>query len=244
MYIYNKCSFLVIMLILCITQIYAQQVRFSRPMIAVEKQQPVYTIVLNAKELPASITRDIIRIDIHERLNDAGNFIIKLNNRNNIKPSLKLKSNKSNPFHRGDKIDILLVRDKNETSRRLTKGRITCINENDNKPDSSFFVIEGVASNSDIKHQAIKESTVYKIDSSNRHLFTIKKKPAEAQVDITWSGRNETIGLPDLRLGRKIQLNGIGATFNGIYFISEVKHTISSAGYHQSFKLSRNGTTQ
>lgn len=238
MYIHTKYSYSFLMLILLMTQMYGQQVRLSRPMIAVKKQQATYTIMLNGKELPVSIFNDIIRIDIHERLNSSAGFVITINNQNDKKRWFK--DRKNNPFNHGDKIEIFLIRDKNEPSSRLVKGSVTSINAYDNKPDSSFIVIQGTAPKPDITHQAVIKPTIYKIDSSNRNQFTLEKKSGKDLVKVSWNNVNGTIGLPNFRTGQTVQLNGMGATFNGVYYISEVTHTISSSGYRQHFELSRN----
>lgn len=49
----------------------------------------------------------------------------------------------------------------------------------------------------------------------------------------------ETIGLPDLRAGRKVEITGLGDRFSGTYFVTETTHTISEGGYRTKFKARR-----
>ena len=48
-----------------------------------------------------------------------------------------------------------------------------------------------------------------------------------------------TVGLPDLRAGRKVQIEGLGARFNGTYFITETTHTLNDSGYLTRFNARR-----
>ena len=49
-----------------------------------------------------------------------------------------------------------------------------------------------------------------------------------------------TVGLPDLRSGRRVQITGLGPRFSGTYFITSTTHTFSpSAGYITRFEARR-----
>ncbi len=49
----------------------------------------------------------------------------------------------------------------------------------------------------------------------------------------------ETVGLPNLRAGRKVEIDGIGDRFNGMYYVLETTHTIDNSGYKTRFKARR-----
>ena len=49
-------------------------------------------------------------------------------------------------------------------------------------------------------------------------------------------------GLSIVKPGDEINIDGVGPTFKGIYYVDEVKHEYTSTGYQQSFKLSRSAT--
>jgi uncharacterized protein len=66
-----------------------------------------------------------------------------------------------------------------------------------------------------------------------------------------------TIGLPDLRAGRKVeivgfgirtgndgQLSGVSSDFDGEYYITETTHTIGASGYRTDFSARREGPVQ
>lgn len=55
------------------------------------------------------------------------------------------------------------------------------------------------------------------------------------------TGSGATIGLPNLRPGRLIALEGLGRRFSGQYYVTQTTHTISSAGYQTSFVVNRMG---
>ncbi len=48
-----------------------------------------------------------------------------------------------------------------------------------------------------------------------------------------------SVGLPDLRAGRKVEIRGLGARFDGVYFITDTTHTINDSGYITKFNARR-----
>ena len=47
--------------------------------------------------------------------------------------------------------------------------------------------------------------------------------------------KGRTIGLPDLRTGVMLQINGLGKRFTGQYVVEETTHTIGDGGYTTDF---------
>ena len=47
------------------------------------------------------------------------------------------------------------------------------------------------------------------------------------------------IGLPDLRAGQRVNIEGLGARFSGTYFVTETTHTIGDGGYTTKFNARR-----
>ena len=47
------------------------------------------------------------------------------------------------------------------------------------------------------------------------------------------------IGLPDLRAGQLVQIEGVGCRLSGTYFITDTTHTIGDAGYTTKFNARR-----
>jgi phage protein D len=54
------------------------------------------------------------------------------------------------------------------------------------------------------------------------------------------TGSGASIGLPDLRAGRVIELDGLGPRFSGLYYITQSTHSIGAGGYHTTFSVKRN----
>ncbi len=48
-----------------------------------------------------------------------------------------------------------------------------------------------------------------------------------------------TVGLPDLRAGKKIMIKGFGPRFSGTYFVTETTHTMDNSGYITRFQARR-----
>ena len=47
------------------------------------------------------------------------------------------------------------------------------------------------------------------------------------------------VGLPDLRAGQRVNIEGLGVRFSGTYFITETTHTINDGGYTTKFNARR-----
>lgn len=239
MYINFRISLLLYLLIMLIGQIHGQQVEHSRPMMVVKKHYPAYEILINGKKLPPALLKDITRIEIHESMNSTGGFNIRLNNWDIEKRVLKYS--KRNQFNQGDKVEISLLKDKIKHSFILIKGNVTAINKYFRKTDSSILVIEGLSRKPNFKYSAKSEKVVYKIDSSNRDMFKLKTNKARDKIEVSLSNQKDINGLSDIiKSGCLIELNEVGTTFNGVYFISQVTHTITSSGYTVSFTAKRN----
>lgn len=52
------------------------------------------------------------------------------------------------------------------------------------------------------------------------------------------------VGLPGLRAGQRVRIEGVGARFSGSYFITETTHTIGDGGYTTKFSARREDETR
>jgi phage protein D len=50
------------------------------------------------------------------------------------------------------------------------------------------------------------------------------------------------VGLPDLRAGQRVEIDGLGARFSGTYFVTDTTHTIGDSGYITKFNARREDT--
>ena len=53
------------------------------------------------------------------------------------------------------------------------------------------------------------------------------------------TGTGQVIGLPDLRPGDNIELDGLGSRFSGEYYVKKVEHSLGNAGYMTQFEIRR-----
>ena len=51
--------------------------------------------------------------------------------------------------------------------------------------------------------------------------------------------RGTTIGMPDLRAGRRIEIVGLGGRFSGQYVLTKTDHTLGESGYLTRFECRR-----
>ena len=125
-------------------------------------------------------------------------------------------------------------------------------------PKDRSKVIEGVAGPSDLeyKEKGAKSAVDY-IKSGERssaeafmHDIPIRsEEEAKAIAKAIMARKNsdfitgscQCIGIPEIRPGTNIRIEGVGKRFNGVYYIKEAKHSISDGGYTTSLEISRGG---
>lgn len=54
------------------------------------------------------------------------------------------------------------------------------------------------------------------------------------------TGSGEVVGMPELRMGMNIMVEGIGTRFSGRYYVKSTKHSLGDSGYKTSFEVRRN----
>lgn len=54
------------------------------------------------------------------------------------------------------------------------------------------------------------------------------------------SGNAVSLGIPEIRAGRYIMLEGLGSALNGVYYVPEATHTIDESGYTTAFNIGGN----
>ncbi|MGH9256232.1 MAG: phage late control D family protein [Vicinamibacterales bacterium] len=79
----------------------------------------------------------------------------------------------------------------------------------------------------------------------NEPIFTRRQARARATALLTERLKElvkctgSTVGLPELRAGRRVRIKGVGPVFSGTYFVTETTHTIGANGYTTSFSARR-----
>jgi phage protein D len=53
------------------------------------------------------------------------------------------------------------------------------------------------------------------------------------------TGSGATVGLPDIRTGTVLDIDGLGSRFSGRYFVTATTHTIGDSGYTTQFECRR-----
>jgi uncharacterized protein len=81
------------------------------------------------------------------------------------------------------------------------------------------------------KSEIVVDRPIQNEDEAKLLATSRMRQIAEALVE----ARGKTIGLPDLRSGGKIQINGVGKRFSGVYLVTSTTHTIGEGGYTTDF---------
>jgi phage protein D len=84
--------------------------------------------------------------------------------------------------------------------------------------------------------RVITERPARSVDEANQ----IANAELEQGSDNFIKGSGETIGIPQLKPGVCIELEGLGDWFQGKYYVEKVAHTIDGNGYRTKFDVRRN----
>ncbi len=78
------------------------------------------------------------------------------------------------------------------------------------------------------------------LDASEAKVIATARFNALLEAFITGEGR--CLGAPELRAGKTIEITGLGAPFDGIYYVTSSTHSIRAGqGYQTEFKVRRSG---
>ena len=85
------------------------------------------------------------------------------------------------------------------------------------------------------RHEVITDRPVHTVQEANALARDILLEQLKEMV----KGSGSTVGLPDLRAGRKVHVKQLGPRFSGEYFVTATTHTIGSGGYQTTFEARR-----
>ena len=99
---------------------------------------------------------------------------------------------------------------------------------------------KGRKSGSELVREVAKEETVKRVrrpvytqEQADRLAKAILTRIAEGLV----TGNGECLGLPELRAGKNVLLEGIGKKFRKSYYVEKTNHSISASGYRTTFNF-------
>jgi phage protein D len=106
---------------------------------------------------------------------------------------------------------------------------------------------EALAINKDLHHllkecdpreEIVVEQPVYSKDEADRRAMAILKDRHKEMVKASAA----CVGLPSLMAGTKVEIEGVGARFSGVYFITATTHSFGDSGYTTRFDARREVT--
>jgi uncharacterized protein len=94
---------------------------------------------------------------------------------------------------------------------------------------------EAAATSMEGKHEVVVDAQVSTQDEARRLAVALLAERAAQYV----TGTAESIGLPDLRPGDNVEMQGLGKRFDGPYYVTNVEHVINESGYRTKFQVRR-----
>jgi len=93
----------------------------------------------------------------------------------------------------------------------------------------------GLLNQCDPREEIVVDEPVFTEGEARRRAMAILMDRQKEMVKATAS----TVGLPDLRAGQRVQIDGLGTRFSGTYFILDTTHTLNDSGYLTRFTARR-----
>jgi len=73
------------------------------------------------------------------------------------------------------------------------------------------------------------------------HAETVAKEKCASLSRSLFTGSGKCCGNPQVKIGKTIEISGVGDVFGGVYYITSATHQISDEGYTTTFKASKKG---
>ena len=90
----------------------------------------------------------------------------------------------------------------------------------------------------DIAKRKAHEKTETLVDTEKQALAVAKNIFMKSAINYV-KGRGQVIGIPDITVGKSVELTGLGKKLNGIYFIGQAAHQFDGGGFITSFTCHR-----
>ncbi|MEI6067229.1 MAG: hypothetical protein WCP96_07810 [Methylococcaceae bacterium] len=121
---------------------------------------------------------------------------------------------------------------------RNKKKEITAKVSLDDKDLNINRDLQNLLKNSDPREEIVVDKPVFSEKEAKSVALAILKDRQKEMVKASGT----CVGLPDLRAGRKIVIEGLGSRFSGTYFVTDTTHTINDSGYITKFNARREQT--
>lgn len=139
-----------------------------------------------------------------------------------------------------EQVSLVIVRGQDPETRAIYEGRA-------GKGDEGHKMGKG-KTGAEMAEKVTGQKTTFLLvnqpirsqQEANAMANAIYKKKAARFI----TGRGSTIGLPLLRTGQLVTIDGLGFRFNGEYYITQTTHSCGSNGYQTSFSVQRNAINE
>jgi phage protein D len=85
------------------------------------------------------------------------------------------------------------------------------------------------------REEVIVNEPQFTLQQAERRAASMLSERLQHMVEATGT----TIGLPNLRAGQRVVIEGVGRRFRGVYFVTRTTHTINDSGYTTKFSAHR-----
>ncbi len=217
---------------------------------ALEAPAPAIAVTIDGKSLDPPVALDVLGAVLRDVLNAADEFELTFNNWDDERREFKY--DESELFELGRK--IVLKMGYPGQLLTMTTGKIVSLSQEFPAEGGPTLKVSGTGGRRRAPAPARKPVKPVHTLTYGRSLIQFtpevtlarqtaktpvkgRKRPPSSRHKVAATGA--TIGLPDLRAGVSVQIDGLGSRFNGGYFVTTTTHSITSGGYTTSFSCQR-----
>ncbi len=206
-------------------------------------------MLLDGKPLDEALRNDVLQIDYQDKIDGVDELELTLNNWDGTTRAFKYDD--TSPYDLGRTIELKLgYSDGPLTS--LGKGKIESIRGAFVGDGPTTLVIAAEGARKQRKRPPRKAKPAHtltygrtliqftpnlNLSRQTERVSGGKKRRKTPKAVVTAAG--STVGLPDLRAGVNVRIEGVGERFSGVYYVTSTRHTFSSGGYVASFECER-----
>lgn len=215
---------------------------------AIEARAPVIKVAVDGKPLDPTVVVDILEAVVHDDSEASDSFELTINNWDDERHEFKYDD--SPLFEPGRTIKLWLGYAGDAGLREMMTGKVEKLSQEFPAGGGPTLRVTGTGTRRRARAPRTKTAKPVYTLTYGRSLIQFNpevtlarqtartpvkksKKPPPARHKVTASG--STIGLPDLRAGVYLRIDGVGSRFNGSYFVTSTTHSIASGGYTTRF---------
>ncbi len=130
-----------------------------------------------------------------------------------------------------NQVKSVMVKGWNRRTRQCIRGSVDLQHQDLRINTDLYYLLEEC----DQREEIVVDEPVFTPAQAEKRALALLRERLKQMVQASGT----CVGLPDLRAGQRVEIEGIGSRFSGTYFVTETTHTINDKGYQTKFSARR-----